>query len=197
MYLRVVIVTEKIPPGVESEAKEAFLWLLGEEITKDLSKLILAINIVALFLNSIISIDARYRRLKERLIDSLDQVRKSREDGRTLFSATHFAAFLKYAYRHFSETVDKPFDFIRASRIYNPVAPNLAEYLLNFLKHIKSTNELTEFIVLITASSLFLDSYPPKAHSKYYPARKLSHANFNIAFKPKTVFNTIYKDVFY
>ena len=71
------------------------------------------------------------------------------------------------------------------------------EYLLNFLKYVKLTNKLTEFIVLITTSSLFLNSYPPKAHSKYYPARKLSYTNFNIAFEPKTIFNIIYKDVFY
>ena len=195
-YLKVVIITKKIPLGAESEAKEAFLWLLGEETTKDLSKLILAINIVALFLNGIIFVNARHRHLKERLMDSLDQVRKSREDRRTLFSATHFAAFLKYAYRHFLETVDEPFNFIRASRIYNPIALNLAEHLSNFLKYIKSTNELTKFAVLITASSLFLDNYPPKAHSKYYPTRKLSYVNFDIAFKPKTIFNIIYKDVF-
>jgi len=73
-YLRVVIVTKKIPLGVESEAKEAFLWLLREEIIKDLSELILAINIVALFLNSTISVNAYYRRLKERLMDNSDQV---------------------------------------------------------------------------------------------------------------------------
>ena len=195
-YPRVVIATENISPGAESEAKKAFLWLLREETTKDLSELISAIDIVALFPNGTMSVDARHRRLKERLMDSSDQVRKSREDARTLFSATHFAAFLKYACGHFSETVDEPIDLIRASRIHNPVAPDLAEHLSNFLKHVKSTNELTEFAVPMTASSLFLDSYPPEAHSKYYPARKLSHANFDIAFEPKTVFNTIYKDVF-
>jgi len=124
-------------------------------------------------------------------------VRKSREDAQTLFSITYFAAFLKYACGHFLETVNEPFNFIRALRIYNPVTPNLVEHLLNFLKYIKLTNELMEFVVLITAFSLFLDSYPPKVYSKYYPARKLSYTNFNIAFKPKTVFNIIYKDVFY
>ena len=124
-------------------------------------------------------------------------MRKSKEDGRTLFSATYFTAFLKYIYKHFSKTVNKPFDFIKTSRIYNPIAFNLAEYLLNFLKHIKSTNELIKFTVPITAFSFFLDNYPPKAHSKYYPTRKLSYINFNIAFKPKTVFNIIYKNVFY
>jgi len=123
-------------------------------------------------------------------------VRKSREDIQTLFSITYFTAFLKYACGHFLETVNKPFNFIRALRIYNPVAPNIAEYLLNFLKYVKLANKLMEFVVLITAFSLFLDSYPLKAYSKYYPARKLSYTNFNIAFEPKTVFNIIYKDVF-
>ncbi|XTI85550.1 hypothetical protein V2W45_1466419 [Cenococcum geophilum] len=152
-YLRVVIITKKIPLGAERE-----------ETIKDLSKLISAINIVALFPNGIISVDTYYRRLKE--------LRKSREDRQTLFSITYFAAFLKYAYRHFLETINKPFDFIRALRIYNPVASNLVEHLLNFLKYIKLTNKLTDF---------FLDSYPPKAHT----------------FKLKTIFNIIYKDVFY
>jgi len=94
-------------------------------------------------------------------------VRKSREDIGTLFSITHFTAFLKYAYRHFSETINKPFDFIRALRIYNPMPLNLNKYLLNFLKYIKSPNKLMEFTVLIIAFSIFLDSYPPKVYSKY------------------------------
>ena len=166
-YPRVIIVTEKIPLGTESEAKKAFLWLLREETIKDLSELISTIDIVAIFPNGTMSVNARHRRLKEHLINSLDQVRKSREDVGTLFSATYFTAFLKYACRHFSETVERPFNFIRASRIYNPVPLDLDAHLLNFLKHIKSPNKLMEFIVPTIASSIFLDSYPPKAYSKY------------------------------
>jgi hypothetical protein len=70
------------------------LWMLREETIKDLSKKISAINIVALYLNGTMSVNARYRRLKERLIDGLDQVWKSREDTRILFSVTYFTAFL-------------------------------------------------------------------------------------------------------
>ena len=140
---------------------------MREETTKDLSELISAIDIVAIFPNGIMSINARHRRLKEHLMNSSDQVRKSREDVGTLFSTTHFAAFLKYAYRHFSETVERPFDFIRASRIYRPMPLDLDKHLTNFLKHVKSPNKLMEFAVLIIASSIFLDSYPPKTHSKY------------------------------
>jgi len=100
-------------------------------------------------------------------MDSLDLVQKSREDVGTLFSTTHFAAFLKYTCKHFSETVKRPFDFIRALRSYSPVPLNLDKYLLNFLKYIKSPNKLIEFAVLIIASNIFLDSYPPKAYNKY------------------------------
>jgi hypothetical protein len=163
---RVVIVTEKIPPGAEIEARKAFLWLLREETTKDLSEQISAIDIVALFPNGSMSVDARHRLLKERLMDGSDQVRKNREDARSLFSVTHFTAFLKSACEHFANTAEKPFDFVKASRAYNPVALDLEEHLSNFLKHIKSPSELTEFAAPVIASSLFLDSYPPNTHRK-------------------------------
>ena len=94
-------------------------------------------------------------------------MRKSKEDIKTLFSIIYFTAFLKYTYKHFSETVKRPFNFIRASRIYSHIPLDLDKHLLNFLKYIKSPNKLMEFIVLIIASSIFLDSYPPKVYSKY------------------------------
>jgi hypothetical protein len=115
---RVVVVTEKIPVGAESEkeARTALLWLLREKTTKDLSEQFSAIDIIALFPNGTISVEARHRLLKERLMSSSDQVRKNREDERLLFSTTHFIAFFKSAYDHFSNCTDRPFDFIQASR---------------------------------------------------------------------------------
>ena len=66
--------TEKIPPGVESEkeAIKAFLWLLGEEIIRDLFSQISAINMITLFLSGSISVDAHHRPLKKHLMDGLD-----------------------------------------------------------------------------------------------------------------------------
>jgi hypothetical protein len=48
---RVVIVTEKIPSGVENEkeATKAFLWLLSEESKRDLFEQVSSIEIIALF----------------------------------------------------------------------------------------------------------------------------------------------------
>lgn len=163
-----VIVTEKIPLGAEreKEAKKAFLWLLREETARDLSEQISDIHIVALLPIHKVSSKARYRRLKECLLDISDEVRRNREDARTLFSVTHFATLFRYACDHFSQPTEEPFDFIKASRKQNPIAEDLAEHISNLLKYIKSAKELMEFVVPIIASSFLLDNYPPQSHSK-------------------------------
>jgi hypothetical protein len=162
-------VCDNIPPGAgtEKEARKGFLWLLEEETTKDPFEQISAIDIVALFPASTMSNKARYRPLKERLIDGSDQVRKQREDTRLSFSATRFTALFNYACGYFIETINQLFNFIRALRTYNPITPDLEEYLSTFLKYVRTLSELTKFAVLIIASSFFLDNYPSDAHSKW------------------------------
>lgn len=167
-YSRVVIVTEKIPLGAkgEKEARKAFLWMPREETTKDLSEQVSAINVIALFPNGKMSNEACHRCLKEGLIDESDEVQKNKGDTRTLFSTTHFATFFKYACNHFSKTFKEPLDFIKVSKIQNPIATDLQEHLSNFLKHIKSPIELIEFAAPMIASSFLLDSYLPDIHNK-------------------------------
>jgi len=167
-YPRVIIVAENIPLGAqrEKEAKKAFLLLLREETTHDLSELISGIHVVTLLPLHKVSSKARYRRLKEYLLNRSDEVRKTREETRTLFSATHFAALFRYACNHFSRPSKELFDFIKASRNENPVAKDLAEHISNLLKHIKSAKELIEFAVPFIASSFLLDNYPPASHSR-------------------------------
>lgn len=65
-----------MPLGIESKnkARKTFLYLLGEEMVKNLSNKILVINIVALLPNGKMSAKARYRHLKECLINALNQV---------------------------------------------------------------------------------------------------------------------------
>ncbi|OCK95341.1 uncharacterized protein K441DRAFT_556486, partial [Cenococcum geophilum 1.58] len=83
-----------------------------------------------------------------------------------LFSVTHFAAFLASAYEHFSQKIDEPFDFIKASRVDNPVPRDLDEHLTNLLKHVRNSGDLIEFAAPTIASSLLLDSYPPNSHCR-------------------------------
>jgi hypothetical protein len=196
---RVIIVTDKVPPGADSEkeARKAFLWLLREETTKDLSGKFSSIEIVALFPVGKMSVEARHRRLKERLLNASDKVRKCREDPRNLFSATHFAAFFRYACVHFSKSSQEPFDFIMTSREQNPVAPDLAEHLSNFLKHVNSPKELIEFAAPMIASSFLLDNYPPGSHSKCSISQDLENLTYGPVFEPKNVFQALYRNVFH
>ena len=96
-----------------------------------------------------------------------DRVQKDREARRALYSTAHTAAFLQSASPHFTHSPDTPFDFVQASRANNPVAPDLAEHLSNFQKHIASSTQLTEFAAPLLASTLLLDSHPPDAHGTY------------------------------
>lgn len=191
----VVIVTSRLPPRAEAEeqAKRAFLWMLEEETTVSPYQQLSAINVVAVFPKNAMSEAARYRRIKERLMERSDQVRKDREARRALFSAAHTAALLQSAGAHFARSLDTPFDFIQASRIHNHVAPDLAEHLSSFLRHITSSTQLTEFAAPWIASTLLLDSYPPGAHCTSSTPSQRTRANSRLVFDCKDIFNALYR----
>ena len=161
----VVVVTSRFPPrtGAEEQARRALLCMLEEETAVDPFQQLAAIDVVAVFPKGAMSPEARWRRLRERLMDRSDRVRKKRKDRCALYSATHLAAFLQGACAHYARTPDVPFDFLQAARVHNPVAPDLADHLSNFLKHVTSLTQLTEFAAPFLASTLLLDSYPPSA----------------------------------
>ncbi|KAF1357985.1 FabD/lysophospholipase-like protein [Lizonia empirigonia] len=162
------------------EARRAVLLAIGEETSKDLLEHVAAINILGLLPRNLVSTTTRYRHVRDRVLRSSDQARKSRADARMLFSATHLAALMRSASAHFAGAVDEPFDLVKASRMHNPVDPQLDEHLSNFLVQITLSSQLIEFAAPMVASALFLDSYPPGAH----------------AFDPRLVFTTLYKNTF-
>lgn len=167
-YPRALVVVETTLPGIESEmeAKGALLDALKAETTKDLAARFSALDVVTVPSDGKISAPVRYKRLEEYLVKASDQVRMKREDTKTLFSTRHFAAFFRHACDHFARTLREPFDYIKASRLRNPVSVDLDKHLSNFLKQTKSAQELTEFAVPVIASSLLLDHYPPGMHGK-------------------------------
>ncbi|PVH69548.1 hypothetical protein DL98DRAFT_624539 [Cadophora sp. DSE1049] len=136
--------------------------------------IILDIHVVALLPDRRISFKARYRRLKERCLNGLDEVQSSKEDNRTLFFTTHFTALFKYACDYFSQAFKELFDFIKASRKQNLVTKDLVEHIFIFLKRIKSAKELTEFAAPIIVSSILLDNYPPNTYNKLLEFRVIA-----------------------
>ena len=110
-----------------------------------------------------------------------------------LFSVVHFNTFFNLACDRFSQDLCAPLDFIRVLRIDNLAAKDLSEYLTNFLRLVKSLDELLEFIVLMISSSLLLDSYPPNAHGEpLYTS--IGQFLTRAVFSPLDVFLTIYQD---
>ena len=162
----VVVATDALPCSAEAEAEALaeFLRMLKEETAADPYQHLSSLEIVAVLPKGAVSPDARYLRLKERVMAKSDQVRSVRRATRTLFSASHLAALLQGAGEHFANTVNAPCDPVTMSRTHRPVAADLGFHLANFLGHIRSSAQLTEFAAPMVASTLLLDSYPPGAH---------------------------------
>jgi hypothetical protein len=103
-----------------------------------------------------------YACLHSHLRKASERVRRRRVEQSMLFSATHLMAFTEIAFGQLMCT--EPFNFIKASRILNPVAANLAYHMTNFVNQVKSAKELRTFAAETIASSLLLDHYPPGMH---------------------------------
>ena len=166
-HLQIIIVIEAPDPELqESRLLNRFLQLLYAETKRDLSTHFAGVRILTLLPPGAISTQARYRRLKECLMNTSNQVGAARMESGTLFSAYYFAAFLRYACSYFAQTIKEPFNFIKALRLNNPPAIDLEYHLTNFLLKIRTLQELKSFAVPLISSSLLLDSYPPNMHCK-------------------------------
>jgi len=163
-WLIIVTETTTLRDTVQEGTKKLFLSMLKDETTQDISTLFSEVEVLCILPDGQVSAKARFRPLKECLMNASTQVRLNKMDTRTLFSARHFAVFFKLACDHFAITSNEPFDFIRTSRCLNPVSPDLNKHLSNFLLNIRSSHELTKFAVPVIASSFLLDSYPPDMH---------------------------------
>ncbi|KAK3692967.1 hypothetical protein B0T22DRAFT_532338 [Podospora appendiculata] len=117
-----------------------------------------------------------HSRLQRHLHKASDRMRHNRADRGLLFSASHHMAFSEIAFDHLPLT--EPFDFIKASRLLNPVAADLAQHLTNFVNQVQSAQDLTTSAAETIASSFLLDHYPPGMH----------------VFKSSDVFHALYRD---
>lgn len=165
---KVLVVTDKIPPTKlrEREARKALLWLVREETTEDIFDLISELDVVAIPPPRVLGTSNQSSRLKEHLVRWSNSVQQSRAETRTSYSLTHFAAFFDAACKHFSDWSPEAFNFVKASRLQNPPASDLAKHLANILRHCGTPQDVTGFAAPIIASSFLLDSYPPDCHGK-------------------------------
>ncbi|OBT48514.1 hypothetical protein VE00_01410 [Pseudogymnoascus sp. WSF 3629] len=161
---KVLIVTERDDAHNNNESDlKAFKRMLSNETTMDVSEQFSDIQILGLASRSKnLSNKARHRELFERLLNFSDQVREARITAEVLFSAHHLTAFFHHALRHVNLPV--PFNFISASQSENPVASDLQDHLVDFLRKIRTPEKLLQFAIPVIASSFILNSYPPDMH---------------------------------
>jgi hypothetical protein len=172
----VVVVTDKVPVTrmAEVEARKAFLWMLQEETSDDPFNLFSSIDVVAVPPRRAFGAPASMDRLQERLQTRAQDIEQSRRESRTLYSLTHFAAFLEMACQHFSASRPEPFDFVKAARFHNPPSPELSIHLETFLTKCETAQDLMTFAAPMIASSFLLDSYPPDCHRELCCAERRS-----------------------
>jgi hypothetical protein len=186
-----VLVVEKDAPGpkAEREVREELLHMLEQRTPMNIFDLFFDVTVVSIFPEERLSLQSRHRRVKERLLNTLDQGQERRSRIGMLFSATHFAVFFRHACDHFVTTLDAPFEFVKTSRLRNPVSAEMEKHLSSFLKHIRSPQELMEFAIPLIASSLLLNAYPPDMHCKFLMpfykqlTRALQYLNREMSFK--------------
>ncbi|KAI5796092.1 acyl transferase/acyl hydrolase/lysophospholipase, partial [Pyronema domesticum] len=97
-----------------------------------------------------------------------------KNEQRCLFSLTHFKAFFNAACNHWVKNPTTSFDFIRATRLANPVSPRFPEHINKIFSLVKP-----EIAISLATSSLVLDSVPPGMY----------------VFEPYAVFQSLYRQI--
>lgn len=151
----------------ESRWKTRFSRLLRKKTTRPINEAFSHVGIHHLFTNDQIREEFCYLPLKDRLLNDSDAVRFSRIEQRMHFVGKHFNAFFDYAYNHFIQNVGKRFNFIKASRLLNPVSTHIKQHILNFVKQFQTAEEINRVALPVVASCILLDSFPPEMHGEF------------------------------
>lgn len=105
-----------------------------------------------------------WKALRTRLLLVSEEVHSRRAMAKVAFSAIHFKSFFHLACDHFSKDIVRPFSFITASRLSNPVSVKIPEHVSAFVRQVRSVEQLHTIGVPVIASALVLDAFPPEMH---------------------------------
>jgi hypothetical protein len=170
-YPRLLIIVEdttttKSDKCWESRWKTNLSRVLRKKTPTPLNQAFSHVGIHRLFANDQIHEEFHYLPLKDRLLNESDAIRATRIEQRMHFVGKHFNAFFNYAYNHFIQNTGEHFNFIKASRLSNPVSPDLKRHFLNFVKNFQAAKDINEFVLPVVASCIILDSFPPGMHGR-------------------------------
>ncbi|RDL41162.1 Uncharacterized protein BP5553_01141 [Venustampulla echinocandica] len=142
----------------------------GKAKQAELSRLLLAQfgGLRVLKLPSLDATPRTWRVLRSKILQDSLELHTRRKEAQVAFSAPHLTAFFHAACDHFCTDIVSPFNFIRASRVANPVPTELPSNLTTFLSLVDDSRILN-FAVPVIASALVYNSYLDRMHS-FLPA---------------------------
>ena len=104
-------------------------------------------------------------KLYQEISMSLEASKKSKRDLRMLLDADELQPYLQFAFDHFSSNLDRAFDFVQASFIYNPIpsdfAGNILKLAVNMMdiwQHKLDGEGIFRELSYMVASCIMLDS---------------------------------------
>jgi len=106
-----------------------------------------------------------WQAIRARIFRDSDELQMRRSESYIAFSARHFRTFFQLASDHFCSDIISPFNFIKASRIPNPVSSEISSHLNTFLMQV-GPSQILHFAVPVIASALAFDSYLPGMHRR-------------------------------
>ncbi|OJD21794.1 hypothetical protein ACJ73_06867 [Blastomyces percursus] len=132
--------------------------------------------------------------LKDSILRHAEEMLEVRRSNGCLFSATHLEGFYHRALRHTTRSVDRPFDFIGATRLGTEVGEDYVEHVSNFLKLGFELKVPCVHLAAFIASCILMDAYPPRMHSeKPFPGINLTTLTRDADFPPHIIFHSIYR----
>ncbi|PYH40993.1 patatin-like phospholipase family protein [Aspergillus saccharolyticus JOP 1030-1] len=120
---------------------------------------------------------SQYERLRTYLKDQLNQIKATRLDNWSLFSAAHLCAYFQAAVKHTAGSIEQTFDFVQATREHNPVPRGLDRRISHYLDIGLQNNCSLQVLLASLISALLMDHYVPGMAS----------------LKPRTVFRKLYR----
>ena len=164
---RVIIITSNDADCITPEIliqRDLKIWRSGDHDQR--SNMFSSIAILCLE-EPRLSLFARHQRLKDAILKETDLSRTSKMEGQVLFSATHLQAFFHQAVHHTARSLSQPFNFLLSSRARNEITEDYRCHLSTFLRQGQKLGTTFDSIASFIASSILMDSYPPRMHSKF------------------------------
>lgn len=128
-----IILTKK---GVQkARGSEEFLTNLAHSCPDLVPKHLSDLRFITIKKDDLTTTKSRSR-LHRHILKALDKMRHKRVDRDLLFSTSHFIALSKTAFNHLLSK--ELWDFIKASRLLNPITTDLVQYLINFVNQVQS-----------------------------------------------------------